>query len=108
MCLQERKEPNLKNESRLSRNKMELRRNSRLIKQLMVLKRNNSSSPPLMLLPQHVSVIRPSLGGIQYFITYFANYGYVKTIVPLKITVLQGQNLDPVDKFSKRTECKIL
>jgi hypothetical protein len=36
-----------------------------LIKQLMVRQRNNSSSPHLMLLPQHVSVIRPSSGGIQ-------------------------------------------
>jgi hypothetical protein len=34
------------------------------IKQLMVCHSNNSSSL-LMLLPQHVSVIRPSLSGIQ-------------------------------------------
>jgi hypothetical protein len=37
-----------------------------LIKQLMVRHRNNSSSLP-MLLPQHVSVIWPSLCGIQYY-----------------------------------------
>jgi hypothetical protein len=38
-----------------------------LIKQLWVRQRNNSSSPLPMLLPQHVSVIRPSSSGIQYY-----------------------------------------
>jgi hypothetical protein len=37
----------------------------KLIQQSMVRQRNNSSSRPLILLPQHVSVIRPSSGGIQ-------------------------------------------
>jgi hypothetical protein len=38
---------------------------SGFMKQLMVRQRNNSSPPPLVFLPQHVSVIRPSSGGIQ-------------------------------------------
>jgi ABC-type transporter Mla maintaining outer membrane lipid asymmetry ATPase subunit MlaF len=41
--------------------------NYNFIKQLMVNQHNNSSSHPLVLLPQHVSVIRPSSGGIQQY-----------------------------------------
>jgi hypothetical protein len=41
---------------------------------IMLRQRNNSSSPPLMLLPQHVSVIRPSSGGILHIYVHIQVY----------------------------------